>query len=347
VSATEDPPAGASWLSDRVGWTAIRRELSSHHAPLRSFFFYLGGITLFLLVLQVASGVLLLLYYRPDAAQAYASVERTVGEVPYGSLVHSLHLWASDLFVVCLLAHPFTILVRRSFRPPHELSWLSGVVSLGLGIGLAFTGALLPWSEAAYTDARVGSELARYVPVVGDGLSRFLRGGEEVTSTTLVRAFGFHVAVLPAALTAVVAAHLFFVSRKPLLPPARSKGEAIPLVPDFLVRLGVALTAVLVLAMTLAIFAERPLGPPADPRLPSPANARPPWYLLAVHQLVATAPKELLGVEAPRFFMSAACGIGLVVMSLPFLDRRGSKVTAWFAWALLLAFSLLTVRALR
>src|ERR1019366_1771700 len=200
VSATEDPPAGASWLSDRVGWTAIRRELSSHHAPLRSFFFYLGGITLFLLVLQVASGVLLLLYYRPDAAQAYASVERTVGEVPYGSLVHSLHLWASDLFVVCLLAHPFTILVRRSFRPPHELSWLSGVVSLGLGIGLAFTGALLPWSEAAYTDARAGSELARYVPVVGDGLSRFLRGGEEVTSTTLVRAFGFHVAVLPAAL---------------------------------------------------------------------------------------------------------------------------------------------------
>jgi quinol-cytochrome oxidoreductase complex cytochrome b subunit len=334
-----------AFLRDRTGWDAVRASLSALRAPERGFVFYLGGITLFLLLLQVASGVLLLVHYRPDAAEAHASVQRIVGQIPYGDLIRGVHVWAGDLFVLCLALHLFVIVVRRSYVPPHELTWLSGHAALVLGIGLAFTGAILPWSEQAYTQARLGSEIARYVPLVGDGLQRFMRGGDEVSPSTLVHAFGFHVAVLPAALTLLVAGHLFFVTRKPVIPPGRAVVPTFPFYPDFIVKQAVAWTLVLVLVMTLAIFADRPVGIPADPRLPS-LGARPPWYFLPAHQIIRVSPRELLGVDGARFLVGAACGLGLVAVALPFLDRTGSKVTTWVAWIALLVLLVLSTSAL-
>ena len=341
-----DDRSTPGFFSDRLGWGEIVGSLSAHRAPARSFFFYLGGITLFLLGLQVASGVLLALYYRPDPSQALASVERIAGEVPYGDLVRGVHAWASDLFVASLIAHVFTILVRRSYRPPHELNWLAGAAAMAVGVMLAFTGAVLPWNQAAYTHARVASDLARFVPVVGTWLSRFMRGGDEVTGATLGHAFAFHVAALPAALTAGVALHLFLLSRKPALAPEDEKVETIPLYPDFLVRQGVAWIGVLVVVMSLAIFVDRPLGEAADPRIPSPVGAHPPWYFLPFHQIVRTAPHELLGIEGPRFLVGAACFFGALGLLLPFLDRKGSRLVAWLAWILLVALCLLTTGAL-
>ena len=379
MSAAEQVTA---WVRDRFGWNNVVTALSVHRVPRRGFIYYLGGITLFLLLIQIASGILLVLYYRPDADTAYASVERIVGELPYGNLIRSFHVWASDLFVVCLLAHLFTIVVRRTFRPPHELTWLSGVVALMLGIGMAFTGAILPWNEAAYTNARVGSQLARYVPLLGTGLQRFMRGGDEVTSATLGHAYGFHVAALPAAITVLVALHLFFLSRKPATvtvlaepepeaEPETTDGEVdaeaiaktaeanakvevaraallrdtIPLYPDFFVRLALPITGVLVLIMTLAVFADRPLGAAAAPALAS-VGTRPPWYLLPVHELVRLAPKELLGIDGARFLVGAASLLGLFAAALPFIDRRGSKITAYVAWSLLLVLIILATLAL-
>ena len=334
-----------SWLSDRVGWRDVVAKLAVHRVPRRGFVFYVGSITLFLFAVQIVTGVLLVLYYQPDPETAYASVQRiTGGEIPYGHLVRNVHLWSSDLFVVSVMVHLFTILARRSFRPPHELSWISGLISLVLGVGLAFTGAVLPWSEGAYANALVGSGLARNVPIVGESLMRFMRGGQDVGAGTLGHAFGFHVAALPAALTMLVAMHLFFLSRKPAALPD-PKADTIPLYPDFFVRQGVAFTGVTVLLMTLATFADRPLGAAADPRA-APVGMRPPWYFLPFHQIVRAAPRELLGVDGARFIVSAGCLLGLVALALPFIDQRGSKVTAWVAWGLLVVLLLLTASAL-
>jgi quinol-cytochrome oxidoreductase complex cytochrome b subunit len=333
-------------LADRLGWEGVRASLGAHRAPRRGFFFYLGGITLLLFLLQVASGILLVLHYRPDTAAAHASVARIAGEIPYGDLVRGVHVWASDLFVACLLAHLFVVVQRRSYRPPHELVWLSGHAALVLGIGLAFTGAILPWSETAYAHARTGSDLARYVPFVGEPLSRFMRGGVDVGPSTLQHAYGFHVAALPAAMTMLVVAHLFLLSRKPaLLPAEAAEQETMPLYPDFIVRQAVAWTGVIVVIMTLALFVDRPIGVAADPRLPS-TGARAPWYFAPFHELVRAAPRELLGVDGARFLVAAACWLGLVVLSLPFVDPRGSRLTAWVAWAFLLVSCLLGARAL-
>jgi quinol-cytochrome oxidoreductase complex cytochrome b subunit len=337
----------SSWLSNRLGWPGIVAWLGARQVP-RRLMFYLGGVTLFLAFVQVVTGILLLLYYRPDSAQAYGSVDRIVGELPYGTLVRSFHLWTSDLFVLCLFAHVFWVVVRRRFRFSQELTWLAGVGSALIGIGLAFTGSILPWNETAYINARVGSQLAKYVPFVGDKLERFMRGGDEVTTNTLGHAFGFHVGALPAALTATVALHLFFQARRPKSAAEEdedAKGGELPLWPDFILRQVVVATTVFVAIMTLAAFWERPLGPPADPSV-SPVGPRPPWYFLPVHQLIRSAPKELLGIDGARFLVGAACLLGLVAIALPFIDRRGSRITTWVAWILLFSLLVLTASAL-
>jgi len=344
MSAPEERPEG--WLSDRLGWGGIVASLSTHRVPRRSFVFYLGGITLFLQSVQVASGILLVLYYRPDPAHAHESVEQIVREIPYGNLIHSVHAWTSDLFVACLLAHLFTVVLRRSFRPPQELSWLSGVAALLVGLGMAFTGSILPWTERAYTNARVGSQLAGQVPLIGESLRRFLRGGEEVTIGTLGHAYGFHVAVLPAVVTVIVAAHLFLLLRRPVVRPDKAEHETLPLYPEFIVRQAVAQMGALMVIMTLAIFAERPLGPVANPLQPTPAGAGPPWYLLPVHALLRDAPTELLGIDGARFLAGVGLVLASVVATLPFIDRRGSKVTAWAAIAVLLGLFILAIHAL-
>ena len=342
--------SAARWFADRLGVSRIEASLAKHTVPRRGFIFYLGGITLFLLLVQVASGILLTLYYRADATQAHASIERIVGEVPYGDLVHEVHVWAADLFVASLLLHVFTVLVRRSYRAPHEISWVSGVALLLIGIAQAFTGAVLPWSEKAYTDARVGSEFARYVPLVGEWLRRFMRGGEDVDSNTLGHAFGFHVALLPATATLIVAAHLWLLSRHPVVPvvvrPGKPAPPTIPLYPDFFLRLAVAMTGAMVLVLSLAIFAPRALGPAANPRLPSP-GAMPPWYLMPIHAILRAAPREMLGVDGPSFLIGATCVAGVLFLALPFLDRRGSRLTAWIAWLAFLSLILLSIRAIR
>ena len=344
MSTEGEKTAPAGWLEERLGWPRMLASLAARRVPRNGISHYFGGITLFLLVLQVSSGILLMLYYQPDAAQAHASVERIVAELPYGKLIRATHVWASDLFVGFLLAHLFAIVLRRSYRSPRELGWLSGIACLFLGIGLAFTGALLPWSLNAQTDARVGSDLARYVPIVGEQLRRFMRGGEDVNASTLGHAFGFHVAALPAALTLVIGVHLFFLSRRQPTPHDPNDPKLIPLYPDFFVR-GAALTvAVLLAVMSLVVFIERPLGPAADLTSSAP-GAYPPWYFLPVHQIVSMAPKELLGMDGARFLVGAACALGLVVVALPFLDRRGSKYTAWAAVAFLVVLLALSSRA--
>jgi len=335
----------ARWFSDRTGFRRVTEWLGARRVSRHGFVFYVGSLTLFLFLVQVVTGILLVLYYQPDPATAFSSLQRiTGGDIPYGNLVRNVHAWGSDLFVVVMMAHVFMVLVRRSFKPPHELTWMTGLVSLVLAIGLAFTGAILPWNQSAYTNAWVGSGLARNVPFVGESLMRFMRGGHDVGAGTLGHAFGFHVAALPAAITLVVATHLFFVSRKPAV-PADPNVPTMPLYPDFFVRQGVAFTGLTVVLMTLATFFDRPLGVVADPRGP-PIGTKPPWYFLPFHQIIRAAPRELLGVDGARFITSAVCLLGIVALALPFIDPRGSKITAWVAWGLLLVLLLLSASAL-
>src|SRR5271157_1886355 len=211
-----------NWLDERLEWDDLIAPLRKKTVPLHrlSYWYFLGGITLFLFVIQVCTGILLLLYYRASSNEAFESVQYIKTRVQFGWLVRSIHSWAANLMIFTALAHMFSVLFLRAYRKPRELTWVSGMILLFLVMGFGFSGYLLPWNTLAFFATKVGTEIAGQVPLVGHPLMVFLRGGEEVTGATLTRFFGFHVAVLPGLATLLIALHPALVQRFGISVPA-------------------------------------------------------------------------------------------------------------------------------
>jgi len=204
------------WVDERLDLGGVRHFVADKGVPVHAqkVWYYLGGMTLFLFGVQVFTGILLLLYYRPSASEAYESVQFIVTTVPFGWLIRNIHSWSANLLVLAAFGHFFSVFFLKSYRKPRELTWISGVLLLFLMLGFGFSGYLLPWNELSFFATKVGTGIAGGVPLVGAFLLRLLRGGDDVTGATLSRFFGFHVAVLPAITTALVAAHLLLVQRR-------------------------------------------------------------------------------------------------------------------------------------
>lgn len=330
------------WLADRTGSAAMLERMSSRRVPSRTVTHYLGGLLVFVFLLEVASGILLLLPYRPDPAQAHASLTAIAGQLPYGSLIRGIHAWSSHLFVVLLALHLAITLLLRRFREPNELIWWTGLLLLAVGVGMAFTGSILPWNQNAYLQARVSSEMIGQGPLFGPWLKHLLRGGENVSPWTLNHAFGFHTGVLPAATTLILAAHVAFVQRH----AKAHDGPTIPAHPDFTVRIAAACTAVLAIVITLATFAPIAIGAPATLTNITSAEATPPWYFLFLHELLRAAPPRLLGLESAKFILGALSVVAGFTIALPFIDRRGSRITMFVGAIFITLVVLLTAHAL-
>src|SRR2546422_2805611 len=125
---------------------SIRAVLAHKTVPVHSatVWYYFGGITLFLFVIQVLTGVLLLLYYRPTSNEAFESVQFIVTRVEFGWLVRSIHSWSANLMVLAALIHMFSVFFLQSYRRPRELTWFSGALLLVLTLMFGFSGYLLP-----------------------------------------------------------------------------------------------------------------------------------------------------------------------------------------------------------
>src|SRR5437763_16626362 len=201
------------WLDERLALDAAAEIARKKEIPLhrQSVWYYFGGMTLFLFAVQVVTGILLLLYYRPSAENAFESVQFIMTDVQFGWLIRSVHSWSANLLIAALFIHLFSVYFMRAYRRPREVTWLTGVLLLFLAIGFGFSGYLLPWNKLAFFATKVGTEIAGVIPVIGRPLLRLLRGGDDVTGATLTRFFGFHVAVLPAITVAIIAMHLLLV----------------------------------------------------------------------------------------------------------------------------------------
>src|SRR5690242_15008937 len=209
------------WFEERLGLSSVREFLSHKTVPVHSatMWYYFGGITLFLFTIQVMTGVLLLLYYRPSPTEAYESVQFIVTKVQFGWLVRSIHSWSANLMIFTAFVHMFSVVFLHSYRRPREVTWLSGIALLGLALGFGFSGYLLPWNKVSYFATKVGTDMAAAVPVIGEHIARFLRGGNDVGGGTLTRFFGFHVAVLPGITTMLLLVHLMLVQRHGMSSP--------------------------------------------------------------------------------------------------------------------------------
>jgi cytochrome b6 len=326
------------WLDDRLGLSTIV-ELGSHKTvPVHRYtvFYYLGGMTLFFFLVQVCTGVLLMLYYRPSANEAFESVEFIMTVVPFGWLIRSIHSWSANLMVFFAMLHLASVYFLKAYRPPRELTWVSGVFVLFLILGFGFSGYLLPWNQLAFFATKVGTDIAGAVPFIGHWMVRFLRGGDRVSGGTLSRFYGWHVAVLPAITCVFLGAHLALVQLKGMSVPPSCEDEAakrkpMKFFPHFALRdLSGWLFALGCLAALAALFPWE-LGEKADLFAPAYENIRPEWYFVFMFQTLKLVPGgEILGLEYEAIPILLFGALGLLLMLVPFLDRSApGKGKVW------------------
>ena len=231
------------WLRDRLGLDTFQQLAEHKVVPVHrhTVWYYWGGMTLFLFGIQVCTGILLLLYYRASADEAYESVRFLMTDVSFGWLIRSIHSWSANLMIGAALVHMFSVFLLKAYRAPREMTWLSGALLLGLSFAFGFSGYLLPWNQLAFFATKVGTDIAGALPVAGPFMLRFLRGGDQITGGTLTRFFGFHVAILPAMATLFVGLHVYLVQRHGMsVPPsvesAPGPRRTMKFLPDFLMR---------------------------------------------------------------------------------------------------------------
>lgn len=321
-----------TWMDERVGLADLEKLAHKKQVPIHRhrLWYYFGGMTLFLFAIQVVTGILLLLYYRPSAEEAYESVQFLMAEVQFGWLIRSLHAWSANLMILALFIHMFSVLLLAAYRRPRELTWVSGVALFGLALAFGFTGYLLPWNELAYFATKVGTEITGAVPIVGRFALRLLRGGDDVTGATLTRFYGIHVAVLPAIATLLLGMHLYLVQKHGMsVPPSvdRAGGppRTMPFVPDFLLRDIVGWLSALAVLAALAAFFPAELGKKADPFAAAPVGIKPEWYFMFMFQTLKYLPSHILGIEGEVVGILGFGLGGLFLLLIPILDRRTAR----------------------
>ena len=311
-----------AWLEERLGLEGVREFIAHKTVPVHSatMWYYFGGITLFLFVIQVLTGILLLLYYRPTPTEAYESVQFIMTRVSFGWLVRSVHSWSANLMILTAFVHMFSVVFLHAYRRPRELTWLSGIVLLALALGFGFSGYLLPWNTISYFATKVGTDMAAAVPWAGPALARFLRGGEDVGGATLTRFFGFHVAVLPALVTMFLLVHLGLVQKFGIsIPPNAPRNvPQMPFAPNFFLRELMAWYAALGVLGSLAALFPWELGAKADPFAPAPAGIRPEWYFLAPFYTLKLIPSHVLFIEGELLGLAGFGLLAVFWIMLPF-----------------------------
>ena len=318
-----------AWLDDRLRLGAAREAAAHKTVPVHRFMplYYFGGMTLFFFAVQVMTGILLMLYYRPSAGEAFESVEFIMTTVPFGWLIRSIHSWSANLMVFFAFSHLATVFFLKAYRPPRELTWISGCVLLFLSMGFGFSGYLLPWNKLAFFATQVGTDIAGSVPVIGEWLLRFLRGGERVTGGTLSRFYGWHVAILPAVTVVLLGLHLLQVQLHGMSVPPGLEDEAkrrrpMRFFPHFAMRELFGWTLALGVLAALAALIPWELGEKADPFAPAYKDIRPEWYFMFMFQTLKLVPGgEVAGIEYEAIPILLFGLGGLLLVLVPFLDR--------------------------
>lgn len=321
------------WVDERVHLGDLVAFLGKKYVPMHrhSVWYYFGGVSLFLFIIQVVTGILLLLYYKGSEQLAFESIRFIMSKVEFGWLIRSIHSWAANLFILAAMVHMFSVYFEKAYRKPREMTWLSGMLMFFLALAFGFSGYLLPWNELAFFATKVGTEIVGVIPLIGKPIMIFLRGGEDVTGATLSRFFGFHVAVLPGIFTVLLGIHLLLVQRQGMSEPLSLENlpdthkKTMPFFPNFLLRDLLLWLVVLNLLAILAVFFPWELGVKADPFAPAPAGIQPEWYFLFMFQTLKYIPAKLWIIDGEVFGVLLFGMAGALWMLVPFWDSKSSR----------------------
>ncbi|HRJ23211.1 MAG TPA: cytochrome bc complex cytochrome b subunit [Thauera sp.] len=341
-----------NWIDERFPLTSsIKGHLTEYYAPKNfNFWYFFGSLALLVLVIQILTGIFLVMHYKPDASLnasgvpvAFASVEYIMREVPGGWLIRYLHSTGASAFFVVVYLHMFRGLLYGSYRKPRELIWIFGTLIFLVLMAEAFMGYLLPWGQMSFWGAQVIVNLFSAIPLIGPDLALVIRGDFVVSDATLNRFFSFHVIAVPLVLIGLVVAHIIALhevgSNNPDGVEIKKKKDAngipldgIPFHPYYTVKDIVGVVAFLFFFSAVVFFAPEGGGYfleynnfiPADP-LKTPPHIAPVWYFTPFYSILRAVTFPLFGLDA-KFWGVVAMGASVVIIAfLPWLDRSPVK----------------------
>ena len=351
------------WMDDRFPVTKVWKEhFGEYYAPKNfNFLYYFGAILTVILVLQIVTGIILTMHYKPDVASAFASVEYIMRDVPAGWFVRYLHSVGASMIFIALYIHMFRGLMYGSHKSPRELIWLLGMLLYVAMMAEAFFGYLLPWGNMSYWGAQVIVSLFGAIPFVGEGLAEWIRGDYVISDATLNRFFAFHVILLPLLLALLIYLHIVALhkvgSNNPDGVEIKKQKDAdgkpldgVPFHPYYTIKdtFGVGIFLTLYLAIVFFIpevggwFLEKDNFAPAD-ILQTPPDIVPLWYLTPYYSILRAVTFEWLPGGAKLWGVIAMGAAIVVFFFLPWLDRsrvRSIRYRGWMYKTMLTLFAL-------
>jgi ubiquinol-cytochrome c reductase cytochrome b subunit len=357
--APADAPVGEkllTWVDNRFPASKLYKEhLSEYYAPKNfNFMYFFGSLAMLVLVIQIVTGIFLVMHYKPDAALAFASVEYIMRDVPWGWLVRYMHSTGASAFFVVVYLHMFRGMLYGSYRKPRELVWIFGCLIFLCLMAEAFFGYLLPWGQMSYWGAQVIVNLFAAIPFIGPDLAILIRGDYVVSDATLNRFFSFHVIAIPLVLLGLVAAHIIALhevgSNNPDGIEIKAKKDAqgrpldgIPFHPYYTVHDILGVSVFLFLFSAVVFFAPEMGGYfleynnfiPADP-LKTPAHIAPVWYFTPYYSMLRATTDPMVNVFVVLTAVGAA--VTLLFGGLSRNAKVGVAVSALVFIGLLKAF---------
>jgi cytochrome b6 len=291
-----------------------------------SFWYYFGGLCLFLFSLQVITGIFLLLYYTPSVDAAHESIQFIMSQVKFGWLIRSVHSWTANILIGAIFIHMFSTFFLKAYRPPRDLTWVSGFFLLIFFMAFGFSGYLLPWNELSFFATRVGTDIAGSIPLIGKALKTFILGGPEVSGATLTRFFWLHVAVLPAIGLVIVGIHIFLVQVLGMSKPIGvSETKEISFFPNFILKDALVWLLVLTAIGIICVFLPWEVGRKADPFASTPIGIKPEWYFTFMFTTLKIIPAHIFSLTGEVLAILGFMLGGLLWMLVPYLDRRAGR----------------------
>lgn len=333
------------WIDDRFPATKMWNEhVAQYYAPKNfNFFYFFGSLALLVLVNQLLTGIWLAMFYKPSAAEAFASVEYIMRDVPKGWILRYLHSTGASFFFIVVYLHMLRGMLYGSYKKPRELVWLIGMAIYFCLLAEAFMGYLLPWGQMSFWGAKVITSLFEAIPGIGPGIVQWLRGDYNVSDVTLNRFFALHIVGIPLLLLLLVWMHIIAlhevgsnnpdgVEIKERKGPDGKPLDGIPFHPYYTVKdvFGAAVFLLLFCAVVFfapdlgGYFLEGPNFEPANP-LKTPEHIAPVWYMTPFYAILRAIPDKLGGVVA---MLSAV----LILAFLPWLDRSPVKSIRYRGW---------------
>ncbi len=314
--------AVGKWFHERLPIVAFAKDHALDFPTPKNlnYWYTFGGILAVMLVVQIITGIVLVMHYTPQTDLAFSSVEHIMRDVNYGWMLRYLHMNGASMFFIAVYIHMFRGMYYGSYKAPREVLWMIGVIIYLIMMATAFMGYVLPWGQMSFWGAKVITNLFSAIPFVGDSVTTWLWGGYSVDNPTLNRFFSLHY-LLPFVLAGVVILHIWALhvvgNNNPAGVDVKGPGDTVPFHPYYTIKDGFVIVVFFMFYALFVFYGPNYLGDavnyvPANP-LSTPSHIKPEWYYLPFYAILRSIPNKLFGVIA--MFSSI-----LILFFLPWLD---------------------------